>query len=209
MTKQTPEAAVPVQTPRYQHILDHITEFCSQNDKDLAGTGACAALRAMLPFWQSHLQDGCDAAIIAKDLRDVRDLIEELLGEITLFTQALPVAVAKDEKGSNTASVVIGAFYELPDGRIVRTYGWSGITRIVSYSFDDDDGPQRILVDETVDWKERKDLRDYPNARNPRLPYAFDLHYDIQYMSDLRQELKGHPHELELRKLMAKHGITI
>lgn len=105
--------------------------------------------------------------------------------------------------------VVIGAFYELPDGRIAKTYGWSGAGRIVSYAFDDDFGGRSISEGECSAWKARPDLRDFPNARDPRLPYAFDLHWDIKHHSQLVEALADGGMEVELRRAMAEHGVRL
>jgi hypothetical protein len=93
------------------------------------------------------------------------------------------------------ADAVIGAFYELPDGRIARTYGWNGSTRMVAYYFDTDAPRGSIFEDDMADWKRRKDLLDFPNARDPRLPADFDLHWDLKHMSELKQLLSLRDHE--------------
>lgn len=87
----------------------------------------------------------------------------------------------------------IGILYELPDGRIARTTGWSGRTSLVTYHFDDGK-PSRLVPDhEFQTWKPRGDLSDFPDARDPRLPYVFDLHWDIKHASELRDALaNGH-----------------
>lgn len=91
-------------------------------------------------------------------------------------------------------NVVIGAFYELPGGRIARTYGWSGSTRMVAYYFDTDEPRGSISVDDMADWILRKDLFDFTDARDPRLPYVFDLHWDIKHMSELERVLRSAEH---------------
>jgi len=33
------------------------------------------------------------------------------------------------------------------------------------------------------------EFRDFPNAKDPRLPYVFDLFWDLKYTSELKREL--------------------
>lgn len=110
-----------------------------------------------------------------------------------------------------TVDAVIGAFYELPDGRIARTYGWSGSTRMVAYYYDTDEPRGRIFEDDMADWKLRSDLADFPNARDPRLPREFDLHWDIKYMSELKRVLRSGDHDYidEIREMVTSHSLPI
>jgi len=110
---------------------------------------------------------------------------------------------------TNKINIVIGTLYELPDGRVVRTYRSNGITGEIGYYFDDDTGSHTIKEKECGGWKERRDIRDFPNARDPRLPYVFDLLWDIKYMSQLKQELDGHDDEEDIREEMLKNNISI
>jgi hypothetical protein len=106
---------------------------------------------------------------------------------------------------------VIGAFYELPDGSIARTYGWSGSTRMVAYYFDTDAPLGSIFEGDMTDWKLRKDLTDFPNARDPRLPADFDLHWDIKHMSELERVLRSRDHDdiEEICAMVTVHGIAV
>jgi hypothetical protein len=38
-------------------------------------------------------------------------------------------------------------------------------------------------------WKHRRDLTDFPNAKDPLLPYVFDLFWDIKHLSELKRAL--------------------
>lgn len=105
--------------------------------------------------------------------------------------------------------ICIGTYYELPDGRIVRTYAWDGRKRTVSYYFDDDSGTHVAMADDVANWKLRNDLGDFPNARDPRLPYVFDLFWNIKTVSHLKREIVGHDDEGEMRDLMAQYDIEI
>lgn len=107
--------------------------------------------------------------------------------------------------------VVIGIFYELPDGRIARTYGWSGTSRMVAYYFDTDEPRGSISSDDMADWKQRRDLTDFPNARDPRLPYVFDLFWDLKHISELNQVLRAGEHDDidEIRAMVTEHNLPI
>jgi len=105
----------------------------------------------------------------------------------------------------------IGIYYELPNGKIVYTHSYmgNGIKNTISYYFDDDEGSKTVDQDEFDTWKPRKDLKDFPNAKDPRLPYVFDLYWDIKYTSQLKQELSlGHPDEKEIREKMKELNIS-
>ncbi|HLD90796.1 MAG TPA: hypothetical protein VI911_07275 [Patescibacteria group bacterium] len=111
--------------------------------------------------------------------------------------------------------IVVGAFYELPDGTIAYTYGYSNKDEnaaVVSYytlPYGEIRRYKATTVDKVALWKKRPDLKDFPNSKDPKLPYAFDLYYDIKYLSDLKRELLGHPKEKQLRKLMAVHNVVL
>lgn len=106
--------------------------------------------------------------------------------------------------------LVIGIFYEAPDGRIAKSYGWEGKAGLVSAYFDDDAGSFTVAEKEfRTDWKPRPDLGDFPNARDPRLPYVFDLFWDIKRRSELLVMLaSGEDHE-EVTQTMGRHGVVL
>lgn len=105
------------------------------------------------------------------------------------------------------ADIVIGTFYKIPSGEVVYTYGWDGRKKEVHYRTED--GPGRNATEKEVATWERLHIRDFPNAKDPRLPYVFDLLWDIKYMSQLRRELRGHVDEKEIRQTMKEHGVTL
>lgn len=88
----------------------------------------------------------------------------------------------------------IGIFYELPNGKIAKTIGWNKVQKIIIYYFE---GLPFTTVseDEFQTWKPRTDLKDFPNAKDPRLPYIFDLYWDIKYTSELEYILAEEDHE--------------
>lgn len=102
----------------------------------------------------------------------------------------------------------IGIYYETPEGKIAYTYGWGNGE--VSYRFDDDTGGKSVTEKDFQTWKPRSDLTDFPNARDPRLPYVFDLFWDIKYTSDLKQVLEeGHKDLEQIKAKMIENNITV
>lgn len=111
---------------------------------------------------------------------------------------------------SGDKQIVVGLFYEQPGGKIAYIYMQSKRSETTVFVYYEDGGnPKTAPLDEVLLWKERPDLKDFPNAIDPKLPYEFDLHWDIKYMSDLKRELVGHQCEKQIRQTMVKHGIVL
>lgn len=107
---------------------------------------------------------------------------------------------------NNTA----GILYELPDGRIAYTYGLNNVDKVASYYFDDGCGGREVSYDAFQRWTPRRDLEDFPNARDPLLPYSFDLVWDIKYTSELRRALaEGHEDLDDIKEFMVHFGIVL
>ena len=103
----------------------------------------------------------------------------------------------------------IGIYYELPNGKIAYTYGWNGIKKEVSYYFENEK-PRVVTENVFQTWKPRKDLKDFPNSKDPVLPYDFDLYYDLKRMSDLIDfvDQEDNPEVLQhLRSLVGEYKI--
>jgi hypothetical protein len=98
--------------------------------------------------------------------------------------------------------IVVGGFYETSDGRIARVSGWNGSTRKARYEFDDDAGDHEIDEEAFGAWIRREDLADFPNARDPVLPYIFDLIWDVKTRSRLVRLLSGGEHDGDLPEIM-------
>ena len=104
----------------------------------------------------------------------------------------------------------IGIFYKLPCGRIARTFGFNGPEKTISYYFDDGEGDRAATDAEFQTWTPQLELKDFPNARDPRLPAVFDLFWDIKYESQLRQLLKtGHADIEDIRERMRDYDISV
>ena len=101
-------------------------------------------------------------------------------------------------------SIRLGAYYATENGSIVYVYGIS--EGKVMYRYEDDtDTPEVTLDDVNERWK-LTDLRDFPNARDPRVPYVFDLFWDIKYLSELKRELAKPDCEETLWEKAIEHG---
>ena len=88
-------------------------------------------------------------------------------------------------------SVHINKFYEnKTTHRIVRCVGWSGLTKLAYLAPEvrPNQDIQRYGVTESElesDYQLRSDLEDWPDAWDPKLPYVFDLNWDLKTESDL------------------------
>jgi hypothetical protein len=110
---------------------------------------------------------------------------------------------------SGDDDVVVGCYCESPDGRIAKSIGWAGAERLLCVRFDGEEGSQAITYDEFSGfWKYRRDLKDFPDAKDPVLPSDFDLLYDVKRRSDL-VALLGSGDEAGVRRAMALTGVVL
>lgn len=105
--------------------------------------------------------------------------------------------------------IFIGAYYDLPDGTVARLSGWDGSNRTVSYRRDDDLGTLTAPEEEVGAWTRRDDLADFPNSRDPVLPFAFDLNWDAKRRSDLPPLLADPETAEAVAKALGEHGIVL
>lgn len=106
--------------------------------------------------------------------------------------------------------ITIGAFYRTADGQVVRTCGWNGRTREVLYYAEGDSVTAFRTVAEADlqrDWA-RLDIGDFPNAKDPVLPYRFDLFWGLKTQSELRRHL-AETDDPEIRQAMVGEGIEL
>lgn len=102
--------------------------------------------------------------------------------------------------------VTLGAYYEDPNGKIAYSYMWNTKQLTLRY---EDDTVVNITENEIGEWKERRDLLDYPNSKDPILPYVFDLLFDLKRMSDLRTYLKRYAKNDNLEEIMKNNNIKV
>jgi hypothetical protein len=106
--------------------------------------------------------------------------------------------------------VTVGIYYALPSGTIAYTYGFNDAAKTISYRLDDDHGARTATYAELEAWTPRSDLKDFPNASDPRLPYVFDLRWDLKYLSDLRNAIESRHADLtQMLELAASNGIVV
>ncbi len=104
--------------------------------------------------------------------------------------------------------ICVNGFYEMPDGKIALISYADNVMMKFGYRLDGESSKD-CNYEDMVGWKRRSDLQDYPNAIDPRLPYVFDLHWDIKFTSQLNDVLsKGYHEDIEsIRELAKKHNL--
>jgi len=106
----------------------------------------------------------------------------------------------------------VGIFYETIDGKIIKTTGFSNKGAEISGYYDN--GTDYISLEvsnsEFQTWIPRRDLIDFPNSRDPRLPREFDLLFDIKYTSELNHALSSPNNDdyVEIREMAVKYGLV-
>lgn len=114
---------------------------------------------------------------------------------------------------------VVGIYYQDPKGIIWYYYG-STKTHIIVYN--SQDKHKKITKKQFQKWKPREDLVDFADTKNPRLPYIFDLFFDIKRTNeflayfnahdstDFREDVHGFLEDLsEEDKIIFSNGIQI
>jgi hypothetical protein len=102
----------------------------------------------------------------------------------------------------------IGIFYEMPNGRIVKTYAWNGGANTIHY-YTEDHAAHTVGEEEWSTWTPRRDLSCFEHANDPLLPHIFLLLWGLERWSDLKCALsEGHENLEMIRDAMRSHGIT-
>lgn len=88
---------------------------------------------------------------------------------------------AKKPRSQN--NIKLNVFYDTPKG-VVKTFSFSpaGI-----YYYNSAGATE--VTNNFGDWVERPDLVEFPHTWNPKLPYEFDLYWDLKTCNDLRNFL--------------------
>ena len=102
-------------------------------------------------------------------------------------------------------SIRLGSYYETDTGEIVYVFGVRDGKLMYFYEDDRVHTPE-VTVDHLHKHWKLTDLRDFPNARDPRVPYVFDLFWDIKYLSELKHELAKEDCEETLWEKAIEHG---
>jgi hypothetical protein len=102
----------------------------------------------------------------------------------------------------------IGIFYEMPNGRIVKTYAWNGGANTIHY-YTEDHVAHTVGEEEWSTWTPRRDVSCFEHANDPLLPHIFLLLWGLERWSDLSGALSdGHENIDMIRDAMRSHGIT-
>jgi hypothetical protein len=135
--------------------------------------------------------------------------IESSYEEIQLKNDTFELVTYKPMQPGESDHIVAGIYYELPDKSICTIFGANSIRREVRYCFED--GTVKVAsYKEVKQWKPRRDLHDWPNAKDPKLPYIFDLYWDMKRISDLKRALRNGHKDLEyIKRLMCDHNISV
>jgi hypothetical protein len=113
------------------------------------------------------------------------------------------------EQVQGEGAVVIGGFYQTPEGRIAEVLSRERLYGFLIYSYDDDLGPHVVSADELATWTYRPELTDFPHARDPKLPSEFVQQWGIKHRSELGLYLRNcdfHTGE-DIREALTKHDI--
>ncbi len=103
----------------------------------------------------------------------------------------------------------IGMYYELPDGRIARPYGWNGKEGMVLVAFSYGGRGEKTPESIFLTWKPRPDLKDFPDTDDPILPYSFDLFWGAKRRSELCNLLADPEDRLQVIEAMNYHGLEM
>ena len=106
--------------------------------------------------------------------------------------------------------VHIGTFYEnKKTGTILKCIGWrEGQASLVPENRPRQQAKSQHLTPEELNTKfrHRPDLKDWPDAWDPLLPYVFDLNWDMKYESDLVRKCIDHGHSEEYDRVLVENG---
>lgn len=111
----------------------------------------------------------------------------------------------------------IGFFYRhRQSGQVVGTNGGGGVPPTIDFYTESRPGSPRQSASAPVDeflaqYEFLPELTDFPDAWDPKLPYEFDLYYDIQFTSELVRLLTtcGPTKKDHLLRLCSTYGLNV
>jgi len=92
-------------------------------------------------------------------------------------------------KKEDNPNIHIGGYYELPTKKVVYIFRCNNVKREIHYKFENSKN-YIATFEEVKKWK-HLNINDFPNAKNPKVPYSFDLFFDIKRESDLKAAMQG------------------
>lgn len=95
--------------------------------------------------------------------------------------------------------------------------------RLVSYRKSDDNNPDNARIGfvdkhgqhgettqgEILKRYDQEQKSDFKDPVDPRLPYVFDLYFDVKTLSGLRQHIDWYGMDDQLKKMMVDHNISL
>jgi len=155
------------------------------NKKTLAVLESILEDDAILSTMTSDQQAAIEEALEANHWKaDYEKFLEDSISDAKRFLKAIkPKKPEPPKKPHNPKNdIKIGVVYDIPEG-IVRTFS----------SSPDGIGYNSVGVPGKTNnfegWVERGDLVEFPHSWNPKLPYEFDLYWDLKTCNDLRNHL--------------------
>lgn len=84
--------------------------------------------------------------------------------------------------------LMAGVYYLTETNNVIYSYGFADNCLL---AYDDNNMSYKIASNVSSTLKLLNKVRDFPNAKNPRLPYEFDLHWDIKRTDELSKEINN------------------
>lgn len=155
------------------------------------------------PFWQVR---------VAKRWKVSYDRTDAILTAYLMHWKDQPVtatATATPPQVEHKNNVVVGGFYRMPDGRIVKTYGGGG--EFVRWYTDGPRESGQSTRAEMDEWEYLEGMQDFPNATDPLLPYEFDLNWDVHTLGQFLSEGSDAPgiDNPHVQEICQYHGIDL
>lgn len=128
-----------------------------------------------------------------------------------------PKTFKHNKKNTPKTQLKLGQYYRMDNGKIAHISGSESENNIHTkyrYQCLDIHGyrtPKEIDAQKTKKWVEQPELTNIPGDKDPRIPYEFDLNYDLKTISDLQRALTHASIEEknELHLLMKKYNISL
>lgn len=167
--------------------------------------------RRKLPGGETELNVEFSKHLTAGELVCVAGILHDKLNYLSVYLDDNPSVVFNISVSDliyEIPKLVIGGFCEFPDGRIASVIGWNSLEQSYQCRFENG---QSIIVSKFDRHfiKSRADLFYFPDAKDPHLPYEFDMMYGIKNLSDLKAEINRGIHKDDLLIMARHHNIKI
>jgi len=68
---------------RFKTTMEAVESVIRDHDNGLDGIGAVAAIRTMIPYWETHLAEGWPPTVLVKDLETMKGRIDAITQDLT------------------------------------------------------------------------------------------------------------------------------